>query len=431
MLEQSPRSYTEVTRSKYFYGWYIVVACMIITLYTSGTIGFGFTAIFEPIAGEFGWSYASISFAGSLRGFAIGLLAPVAGILVDRWGPRKLVFGGGIFICIGFLLLGRTSSLAMFYVAYTVVALGFSGCSQTVLMTAVNNWFRRKAGLAIGIVSTGFSLGGLMVPVLTRLIDKLQWRMAMIITGLVTLVIILPLSLIIRRKPEDYGYRPDGMAANIVRTRIEQTSVLSEEASISAKEAFRNRAFWHLTISSIFFSFVQVSVSTHLMPYFSSLGITRSFSSMIAFIIPLVSIGGRISSGWLAGKLGSKSLLTASFISTTIGLILFEYVRIEMMWLLVPIVITFGFVAWGYNMTTRVYLQREYFGRDAFGKIYGLLAGFMMIGQITGPPLVGWVFDTWGSYQGSWLGLSALAFMGAILIISMPSPLHQRVQSKR
>ena len=119
-------------RSKVFYGWYVVIACVLITLYTHGTIQFGFTAIIEPIAEEFGWSYASISLASSLRGLEMGLLAPVVGFLVDRWGSRKLLFGGSILICLGFWLLSRVSSLAMFYGAFAVIAIGMSTCSGTV-----------------------------------------------------------------------------------------------------------------------------------------------------------------------------------------------------------------------------------------------------------------------------------------------------------
>ena len=98
-------------RSKVFYGWYIVGACFLITVYTAGIVFFGFTAVFEPVAEEFGWSYVQISLAASLRGLEIGLLAPLMGLLVDRWGPRRLIFGGSILVCVGFLILSRVSSL--------------------------------------------------------------------------------------------------------------------------------------------------------------------------------------------------------------------------------------------------------------------------------------------------------------------------------
>jgi len=96
-------------RSKVFYGWYIVGASLLITLYTGGVVHFGFTAVFESIAEEFRWSYAAISLASSLRGFEVGFLAPVVGSLADRWGPRKLIFGGSVFICLSFWFLSRIS----------------------------------------------------------------------------------------------------------------------------------------------------------------------------------------------------------------------------------------------------------------------------------------------------------------------------------
>ena len=83
-----------------FYGWYVVGACLLISLFTAGIIFFGFTAVFEPIEKEFHWSYAQISLAASLRGLEIGILAPLTGILVDRWGPRKLVFGGAFLLAL-------------------------------------------------------------------------------------------------------------------------------------------------------------------------------------------------------------------------------------------------------------------------------------------------------------------------------------------
>ena len=101
----------ESKHPKIFYGWVIVAACLLIILYTSGVVYFGFTAVFEPIAEEFGWGYAQISLAASLRGLEMGLLAPFMGLMVDRWGPRRLIFGGGIFVSMGFLLLSQVSSL--------------------------------------------------------------------------------------------------------------------------------------------------------------------------------------------------------------------------------------------------------------------------------------------------------------------------------
>jgi sugar phosphate permease len=259
-----------------FYGWYIVGACVVITLYTGGVVHFGFTAVFEPIAEEFGWSYAQISLASSLRGLEMGLLAPFMGFLVDHYGPRRLIFAGSLIACGGFLLLSRVDSLLMFYVACALLAFGMSTTAGTVLMTAIANWFRRRVGIAMGIVASGFGLGGLLVPVVTLLVDTLEWRTAMVVVGIGTLVIVLPLSFIVRHKPEPYGYQPDGGLIGPVDDTDFQIPRPVDETNIPARQALRSRTFWQLGISSMCHAFVVGAVVTHMMPYLSSLGIVRS-----------------------------------------------------------------------------------------------------------------------------------------------------------
>ncbi|MFC2006383.1 MFS transporter [Chloroflexota bacterium] len=407
-------------RKKVFYGWYIVAACTLIALYTGGVVHFGFTAIFEPIVEEFGWSYAQVSLASSLRGFEVGLLAPLVGLLVDNLGPRRLIFGGGILCCLGFLLLSRVSSLAMFYVAFVLMAAGMSTCTGTVLMTAITNWFRRKAGWAVGIVASGFGLGGLIVPVVTGMIDLLQWRMAMVIVGLGILVIVIPLSFVVRHKPEQYGYKPDGETGDVIETEDVQLSTVNAEASIPARQALRNRTFWHIGIAMLCLAFVVSSIITHIMPYLSSLGIARTTSSLVALLIPVVSIGGRLSSGWLSDRLGSRQVFAASFASLTAGMLCLGYVTTERIWLLVPFIVTFG-LGWGCWATSRITLLRKYYGRVSFGTILGFASGVMMLGNISGAPLAGWIYDTWGSYKVAWLCFSSITITGAVLALTIPS----------
>jgi MFS family permease len=410
-------------RKKIFYGWYIVGACVVITLYTGGVVHFGFTAVFEPIVEEFNWSYAQVSLASSLRWLEMGLLAPFMGFLVDRYGPRRLIFVGSILSCLGFLTLSRVNSLPVFYLAFALLAFGMSTCAGTVLMTAVANWFNRKAGIAIGIVACGFGLGGLLVPVVTGLIDWLDWRNAMVVVGLGMLVFVLPLSFVVRHKPEQYGYHPDGeliQPADIMDFR--DTQPISE-ISISAKEAIRGRTFWQLGISSMCHAFVVGAVVTHIMPYLSSLDIDRSLSSIVALILPVFSIGGRLSSGWLGIRYGSRRVFAFSFVSMTAGLLFLGNISVGMLWLLVPFVITFS-LGWGCSVTSRLGLLRESFGRGSFGKILGFISGMMMLGHVTGAPLAGWVYDNWGSYQGAWLSYGAITLLAAFLVFTIPYTAH-------
>ena len=405
-----------------FYGWYIVGACVVITLYTGGVIHFGFTAVFEPIAEEFEWSYAQISLASSLRGLEMGLLAPFMGFLVDRYGPRRLIFIGSIIACAGFLLLSRVNSLTMFYIAFALLAFGMSTTGGTVLMTAIANWFRRRVGVAMGIVASGFGLGGLLIPVVTILTDSFEWRTAMVIVGIGMLVIVLPLSFIVRHKPEPYGYQPDGELIKPVDVTDFQNPRPIDEINIPAKQAFRSRTFWQLGISSMCHAFVVGAIVTHMMPYLSSLGVIRSTASIVAFILPVASIIGRLSSSWLAIRYDSRRVFAASFILMTAGTLIFGYISTGMTWLIVPFIITFS-LGWGCSVTSRLSLMVESFGRVSFGKIMGFISGMMMLGHVTGAPIAGWVYDTWGNYQGAWLSFGAITLFASLLVFTIPSTL--------
>jgi len=156
------------------------------------------------------------------------------------------------------------------------------------------------------------------------------------------------------------------------------------------------------------------------MPYLSSLGIARSLSSLVALVLSVVSISGRLSSGWLAERWGSKHEFSIGFALMTTGLLVFGCVTNEMIWLLIPFIITLS-LGWGFSVTTRLSLLRDYFGRANYGTILGFVSGMMMLGSITVAPLVGWVFDTWGSYKSAWLGFYMVTILGLVLVITLPS----------
>jgi MFS family permease len=295
-----------------------------------------------------------------------------------------------------------------------------STCAQTVIMTAVANWFRRKAGLAIGITASGFGLGGLLVPVVTKMIDVFGWRTAMFALGLAALAVILPLALLIRHKPEPYGYQPDG--DHVKYEKIESYTITASnitEISISPWKAVRNRAFWNIAIGSMCHSFVIGAIITHVMPYLGSLGVSRVYSSLVALILPVASIGGRLSSGWFADKFGSRQVFAASFIAMTVGLFVYGNLTAGMLWLIIPFIIIFS-LGWGCSVTSRLSLLREYFGRERFGTILGFLSGIMMVGSISGSPLAGWIFDTFNSYKGAWFGYCGVTVLGAVLVLTIP-----------
>ena len=407
-----------------FYGWWIVVACFLISLSVGGLVIFGFTAFFEPIANEFGWSYTQISLAASLRGMEVGLLAPLVGLLVDRWGPRRLMFGGTILLGLGLLLVGRTTSLGMFYGAFALVAMGISCCIMIVPMTAVANWFRGKVGIATGIMACGVGFGGLLIPGVVRLIDVFGWRTAISILGLGIWIIGLPLSLVVRHRPEQYGYLPDGEQSNTVTLCEGPAPAQAVEVDIGAKEALKSGAFWHVALAMTFPFLVVNAVIIHVMPYLSSIGIARSTSSLVATAIPVVSIGGRLGSGWLGDRFDKRRVATGCFAMICLGLLFFSYVPSIGAWLLIPFIILFS-TGYGGIPTIRAALVREYFGRSKIGTINGSMMGIMALGSIGGPVAAGWIFDRWGSYSAAWLVFACIIFAGLIIIATTP-PVHTK-----
>ncbi|MFC2005873.1 MFS transporter [Chloroflexota bacterium] len=413
--------------SKVFYGWWIVAASFLTGLYVAGVVFYGFTAIFEPIAAELGWSYTQVSLASSLRGLETGLLAPLIGVLADRWGPRRLIVSGAIFSAAGLILLGRTTSLATFYAAFLLTAVGLSCCTMTVLMTAVANWFQRRMGLAIGITTSSFGFAGLLVPVIVWLTDLYEWRTAITILALGMLIIVLPLSLVFRHKPEQYGHLPDGQEDTAADSnRLSQPQAV--KADVKAKQAFKTRAFWCISLAFMCHHMIISAVITHVMPYLSSIGIVRSMSSLVATAIPLLSISGRLGLGWLGDKIKRRLVAAVAFAMIGFGLLCFGYVSSEESWLLVPFLFLLG-TSYGGPIALRPSLLREHFGRTSFGTILGLTIGISQLGAIAGPPLAGWVFDNWGSYQGIWLIFAGLSVVAMMLMLAIP-PVRTTTQTQ-
>ena len=411
--------FSNLKPSRVFFGWWIVGASFLVALYIGGALFYGFTAVFEPIAEEMDWNYTQVSFAASLRGLEIGLLAPVIGILVDRWGPRRLIFSGAIVTAAGLVLLSRTMSLGMFYGAFVLISIGMSGCTMTVLMTAVANWFHRSVGMASGIAISGFGAGGLLVPVVVRLIEMYEWRMTMIILALGMLVMVLPLSFLFRHKPEQYGYLPDGRVKDQVQFDDSPSLPQAVEVDVKAKQAIKSGSFWHMAVAFAYNMAVITAVSTHVMPYLSSIGVARVRSGFVASAIPLMSIGGRLGFGWFADKLDGRLVAAGAFAMMGFGLFCFGYIPSTGTWLLVPFLVLFG-IGYGGANVLRPSMVREYFGRTNFGTILGLIIGTGMLGSIAGPPLAGWVYDNWGTYHGIWLALAGFSVVPIISVLTIP-----------
>jgi len=406
-------------KRKLFYGWWIIVAVFFISAYANGVVFYSFTSVFEPIVKDFGWSYAQVSFAASIRGFETSFLGPLVGFLFDRFGPRRLIFAGAVIIGLGLLLLSRTNSIGTFYFSFFLMAMGLSSCTGFILTSVVGNWFRKKATTAMGIALCGSAVGGLLVPLVTRLIDVLDWRMAMVIIGLAAWGILLPLSLLVRHKPEQYGYLPDGDEMIEPTSTEIVSSPQNTDMNIGVRQTLKSRIFWLISLGFLTHYLVISSVLTHIMPYLSSINVPRSSSSLVASGIPLASILGRLSFGWFGDRFDKRRVAAIGFILTMLGLLLLNYIDAIGIWILVPFVIIFG-VGFGGPVPLALSMLLGYFGRARSSTIVGLFMGVVVIGSIVGPPLAGWIFDNFGSYQFAWFAYVGIAIVGMIMLIIAP-----------
>jgi len=384
-------------KNRIFYGWWIVLAFFILSIYIGGCVFFGLTAFFEPLKAEFGWSHTQISFAASLRGMEMGILAPLLGFLVDRFGSRKLLFLGVLTVGTGLMMLSQAQTLFMFYAAYIILGFGAGGCTTMVLMVVVANWFKKNIGKAMGFTASGFGASGLLIPFIVRLIDVYQWRTTLIILGVGIWVLGIPLVWVVRNNPEDCGYQPDGLPPDPA-----PAEALKKDSDIAPtfKEILRNRSFRYLNVLDFTRMLTASAVILHVMPYLSGEGISRTAAGYAAGAVPLISVVGRLGFGWMGDFIEKRLVMTASYGFMAIGMLIFCFV--QKAWLIVTFLIFFS-IGFGGSMVIRGAILREYFGTHALGKLLGIVLGAAAIGGIVGPTIAGWVYDTVHSYRPIWL----------------------------
>lgn len=414
-------------KPKIFYGWVVVAAAFTISLYLYGLVGSGFSALIEPLSQQFGWSYTQISIAGSLRGLEVGILAPLMGWLVDRWGPRRLVFTGIVMVGVGFILLSRVTSLGLFYAAYAMIALGFSGLGPTVTMAAVSKWFRKKSGTAVGIMHSGVGFSGLVLPFIVYLVDGQGWQRAAVILGVIAAVLFAPLALFLRHKPEQYGLLPDGEATEAVAAGKVAQAARPANHDFKPGEALRSRTFWHIALAMACQMMMVNAVTTHVMPYLGSVGFSRLTAGYIASAVPLASVAGRLGFGWLGDRMSRKQMMTLGYAMMGLSFPFYALTSSSSAGFLVPFFALFS-VGFGGNAVLRAAIVNEYYGRTNFGTIHGFVMGVAVLGNISGPPLAGWVYDKWGSYQGIWWAFIPVSLIAVVLIATAVKPKRREVK---
>jgi sugar phosphate permease len=312
------------------------------------------------------------------------------------------------------MFLGLANSFTIFCSGFILLGLGASGCTSTVLMTVIAHWFRRNVGKAMGIVVCGFGAGGILIPLIVWLIDLYEWRTALIILGLGMWTLGIPLSFVIRHRPEQYGYFPDGEIPAEPTSSHGGRDIEKEE---SFRDALKSKNFWTIGISVTIQTMITMAVITHVMPYLGSIGMSRASAAFVATSIPLISIIGRFGFGWLSDIFDKRHVLAGLYCLLFMGILALSYVHVE--WLIFPFLLLFS-LAVGGGVSLRGAIVRQYFGRATFGRLFGIIIGMTAMGGVIGPSFAGWSFDTLGSYHSVWLWFAGTTVVAIVLILRLP-----------
>ena len=404
-----------------FYGWWIVVGSFLILFITVGIGLYAPPVFLVPVQEYFGWSRAAIATGSAIAAVVSGMVSPLVGAWIDKYGSRKVMTCGALLMGSAFLLLSEMGALWHLYALSALGAVGITCCAWIPAQTLISNWFNKKRGLAMGIALTGIGFGGLvMAPLTALLIAQLGWRLAFAALGATILVIVGTVVLaIVRSRPADIGLLPDGeAAASAGRTGTNAGADLA--ARIELGQAVRAGAFWTLAFCYFLWAFASLSILGHLVALLRDVGFASGTAAAALGLTVGASVAGRVVVGYFADSASKRDIMTAALAFSGLSTVLLLSIRPG--GVLPLFVITYG-VALGGVAVLLPLLVVEYFGLVAFSKILGLVMIAATLGAAAGPVLTGRVHDVTGSYRLAFM-LHVAAFLAAAVAIRfLPRPL--------
>ncbi len=393
-----------------YYGWWLLAGSVLAVAFAAGVSFWSFGLYIEPLEREFGWSRAEVSGGFSIGMLVSGLAAPLIGHWIDRYGPRRIILIGAVLTAASYLLLATTDGIWQWFLYQSINAVFRQMMFFIPFQTLISRWFDQRRGLAVGILGTGFALGGfVMVPLMRLIIDAVEWQGSFIVVGIVIVGVLVPVSLfLIRDHPADVGTEVDGGAPP-----EGQPAGSRALSGLTVREALRAPLFWVIALALTAFFYGMIGWMVHGIPYYESVGYS---TGQAAALFSLAAGGGiftRLAFGYLADRIPrmeAAAMVVAGFLVCAFATLLISGGSVTGIAIFLVIWIVGSS---GGPMIEPLLLARS-FGLAHFAALLGVFQIVSTI-HLVSPTITGAIFDATGGYD--WALVMLMGAMGLSLAL--------------
>ena len=389
-------------RLPFFYGW-VIIAVTFVTMAIGVNARTAFSLFFPPVLSEFGWGRGVTAGTFSFGFVASAFVSPLIGRMMDRFGPRVVMELGIVLLGGGLLLAPLTSQPWHLYLTIGLlvgagsVCLGYSG--QSLFLP---NWFARRRGMAIGLAFAGVGVGSVtLLPWVQHMIEQTGWRTACTAMGILVFVVLVPINLLLRKRPEDLGLLPDGAAAPSATSPKPVSNIVDPvwaATEWTLSRALRTARFWWISVGYFCGLYAWYAVQVHQTKFLLDIGFSSSVGVWALGIVSLLGIPGQIFLGHVSDRIGREWVWAISCLGFTIcfaALIALKYFPI--LPLVYLMVLAQGVL--GYGLTSVIGpVVLEIFQGKHYGSIFGTIMIAALAGGAAGPWATGLLYDLSGSY---------------------------------